>query len=885
MSVPPLFPRGLFRRHCLGLIAVTALAFLLPPATAENPAEIPIDGDFLTCGLQASMNLVRAGQKIGPWSVDMGNVGLHVGEYAVPSGVGHVVDLNGTRSGSMYQTIPVTRGTRYTVSFLMSGDWTTNPELPRGLSLRFGSARVQFSMVRPRNWSKQNMQWQLMTAEFVAVFPSTGLRFSSDSAGMTDGPLISHVTVLGPPVLPGPLENVQVPLPSDIDAFVRDRETAIALGKALFWDMQAGSDGRTACATCHWHAGADIRTVNTLNPGVPGSTFGHQTSSGPELAAAAASKFPGPNRTMQPADYPFHRLHEPTLPADDPDAASPENPVTRDTMEVTGSQGVMARKFDWIVEGSAEDAGSYVHDSLFHLGTSNLRQVTGRNAPTSINAIFFDRSFWDGRANHYFNGVNPFGDLDPSARVLRAVAGGHFDEVRIRLNNAALASQAVGPPNSDVEMAWNGRHFAELARKLFSLRPLAAQQVAEDDSVLGSYRHPSGHGLDTATAGYALLVRKAFLPEWWSATQITSDGYTQMEANFSLFWGLSVMLYESTLVSNESPYDRFARGETTALSPAAKEGLQTFMDHCSMCHSGPEFAGATVRELRSGSSPRLVELMAMAQGVAVYDKGFYNIGVRRTPEDIAVGASHPSFGPLSYARQEQLGGDPDPHSQVSPGERIAVFGAFKAPTLRNVELTGPYMHNGGMKSLTEVVQFYTRGADFKHANIHDLDPDVNGISDLQGNPAKIAEVVEFLKHLTDPRVRLQQAPFDHPELVLPNGHSEVDGKVPDATFVLPANGRHGGAPLGSFEEALQSGLLVPGSMEHTADAPQTMPPAEVPPGTPPVIEPAILVPPAAEPSTVELPVAELPVVEPPAVDPPAVELPVVEPPVVGPAEQ
>jgi cytochrome c peroxidase len=825
MRVPSdVYPRHP-RHHYLRLIAVMALTFSLPSAGAENPAEIPVDGDFLASGLHAPVNLIRAGGKIGPWSVDMGNVELHVGDYSVPSGVGHVVDLNGTRSGSMYQTIRVTQGTRYTVSFLMSGDWSTNPDLPRSLSLRFGSERVQFTMVRPQNWSKQNMQWQLKTAEFVAVFPSTGLRFSSDSSGMAHGPLISHVKVLGPVVLPGPLEDVPVPLPSELDSFIRDREAAIALGKALFWDMQAGSDGRTACATCHWHAGADIRTVNTLNPGAPGSTFGHQTSAGTELAAAAKSSFRGPNQTMQPSDYPFHRVHDPTLPADEPDSPSPHNPVTRDTMKVTGSQGVIARKFDRIVEGKAEDTGSDVPDSLFHHGTSNLRQVTGRNAPTSINAIFFDRSFWDGRASHYFNGVNPFGDLDSSARVLKATTGGHFDEVRIRLNNAALASQAVGPPNSDVEMAWNGRQFAELGRKLFSLRPLADQRVAEDDSVLGSYRHASGHGLDPVTAGYAVLVRRAFLPDWWSATQITLDGYTQMEANFSLFWGLAVMLYESTLVSNESPYDRFARGETEALSPAAKEGLQTFMNHCSMCHSGPEFAGATVRELRSGSSPRLVELMAMAQGVAVYDKGFYNIGARRTTEDIAVGAVHPDFGPLSYARQEQLGLNPDPRSDVSPAERIAVMGAFKTPTLRNVELTGPYMHNGGMKSLTEVVQFYTRGADFKHANVHDLDPDVNGIHDLQGSPEEIAKVVEFLRHLTDPRVRLQQAPFDHPELVLPNGHYEINGKVLDASFVLPANGRHGGAPLGSFEEALQSGLLVPGSTPHADDVPQEMPPA------------------------------------------------------------
>lgn len=799
-----------FRRRLLAGLRIVAIAAVTSfvPCFAENPAEIPVDGDFLTSGLSAKENIVRAGQKIGPWNVDLGSVGLHIGDFTVPSGVGHVLDLNGTRSGSLYQTIKVTPGVRYRISFLMSGDWSTNPDLPRTLSLRFGSERVQYTMSRPSGWSRQNMQWQLHTAEFTAVFPSSGLRFSSDSSGMPGGPTIAHVIVTGPAVLPGPLDSVSVPLPSNLSDFVRDRSVAIALGKAFFWDMQVGSDGRTACATCHWHAGVDIRTANTLQPGAPGSTFGHQTDEGPRIAADALGKFRGPNHRMKPSDYPFHRFHDATIPGDTPEEDH-GNPVTRDTMEVDGSAGVIASKFSWIRAGNPVDADVWTSDHVFTAGGHNLRQVTGRNAPTSINAIFFDRSFWDGRANHYFNGVNPFGDLDSSARVLKATDGGDFEPVRIRLNNAALASQAVGPPNSDVEMSWNGRVFAELGRKMLSLRPLAEQEVAADDSVLGSLRDASGKGLDSESAAYAKLIRTAFKPEWWSATSLTSDGYTQMESNFSLFWGLAVMLYESTLVSDDSPYDRYAHGDSSALSAEAKEGLQIFMEKCSMCHSGPEFAGATVRELRSGSSPRLVELMAMANGVAVYDKGFYNIGVRRTNEDIAVGASHPQFGPLSYSRQEQLGSDPDPSNHVSPDERIAVNGAFKAPTLRNVELTGPYMHNGGMKSLEEVVQFYTRGADFRHTNRADLDPDVNGISELQGNPEEIAKVVEFLKHLTDSRVRYRSAPFDHPELVLPNGHTTDDGNVEDQLFVLPATGRDGGQPLGTFEEALESGQLLP----------------------------------------------------------------------------
>ena len=64
------------------------------------------------------------------------------------------------------------------------------------------------------------------------------------------------------------LKTIPVELPAEIDAFVQDRDAALQLGKALFWDVQVGSDGVTACATCHYHAGVDNRTADlTLNPG------------------------------------------------------------------------------------------------------------------------------------------------------------------------------------------------------------------------------------------------------------------------------------------------------------------------------------------------------------------------------------------------------------------------------------------------------------------------------------------------------------------------------------------------------------------------------------------------------------------------------------------
>ena len=196
----------------------------------------------------------------------------------------------------------------------------------------------------------------------------------------------------------------------------------------------------------------------------------------------------------------------------------------------------------------------------------------------------------------------------------------------------------------------------------------------------------------------------------------------------------------------------------------------------------------------------------MARGVAFYDGGYYNIGVRKTEEDIGVGASHPQFGPLSYSKQRQNGRDVGSSIDVPAGARVAVNGAFKSSTLRNIELTGPYFHNGGAKNLLEVVQFYTRGADFKNTNIQDLDQDVDGISELQGNEQAQLDLVEFMKHLTDPRVKFRRAPFDHPQLILPNGHSGVqNGVALDETFVLPAVGRDGGDPFMPFEEALTTG--------------------------------------------------------------------------------
>src|SRR5262249_54254874 len=94
--------------------------------------------------------------------------------------------------------------------------------------------------------------------------------------------------------LPGDLRAVTIPAPSNLNDFIKDPAIARALGKALFWDMQVGSDGVQACASCHFRAGADPRSKNQLSPGlkhVPDADLGYTNGKGPNYQLQA-SDFP-----------------------------------------------------------------------------------------------------------------------------------------------------------------------------------------------------------------------------------------------------------------------------------------------------------------------------------------------------------------------------------------------------------------------------------------------------------------------------------------------------------------------------------------------------------------------------------------------------------------
>ena len=672
--------------------------------------------------------------------------------------------------------------------------------------------------------------------------------------------------------VPPTLQGVPVPaVPGLLDGprpIVTNKTTAIQLGKALFWDMAVGSDGM-ACASCHFHAGADRRTRNQLDPGTR-----HDAPTGKTFQPTVSGRSGGPDYGLRARDFPFFRLSDP---------ANKRSRLLYSTDDVVSSSGVFIAGFQSINSGGAEGSEQCQpgQDSLFHIGRENARRVSTRNAPTIINSAYNYRSFWDGRANNLFNGETPYGLRDPVAGVW-ILENGKVTRVRLMLQNASLASQAVAPPLDDREMACSGRLFSALGRKLLQRRPLAHQVVHPEDSVLAPLRYSAGKGLATT---YDALIRGAFDARFWAGSgdfgkpndpQAPQAPGSQMEANFAFFFGLAIQLYEATLLSDASPFDapRAEDGFPRGFTEQQKRGHILFdKAECDFCHHGPTFSLASHPATYTPSyaldplklvDRRVLNIDRASHRVTLpmMDAGFANTSVTPSEFDPGLGASDPYGFPLSFADQyRQTLLDParsmvdpiavsaerfstafgmnyqadelvaplaglDPGRQDSPDARIptalvaqteigkpgegrlalAVRGAFKTPTLRNVELTGPYMHNGGMKSLREVIEFYDRGGNLEN-------PEHFGTFVFQQHftQQEKDDLLAFLLTLTDERVRWERAPFDHPGLDVPHGgltRPDVWPPTRDGRYVIsvPAVGRKGRperlGPLKAFSDYL-----------------------------------------------------------------------------------
>ncbi len=383
--------------------------------------------------------------------------------------------------------------------------------------------------------------------------------------------------------------------------------------------------------------------------------------------------------------------HQPSRGGADPRLA--RNPgldgVLNSPDDILGSPGVIR----------SDASNDYQRDPVFLLNP----QITGRAANSNINAAFTPLLFWDGRATSRFT--------DPQTGATAIASGG------------ALESQSVGPPLSSVEMAHAATDWDLVVSKLSRAKPLDLATTIPADV----------QGALAGNPTYPELFARAF-----------GDG--EITASRIAF---ALGAYQRTLVSNQTPFDRFRAGDPTALTPGQAQGFNEFQAHsCAVCHS--------------------------AASDLFTDFSFRNIGLRPTTED--------------PGRQSITGINAD-------------RGKFKVPGLRNVGLKRTFMHNGMFQSLTQVIQFYARAPGAPQQFPDNRDPLMNAIVPLP--PQDAGAIQDFLQNaLTDPRVAGQQFPFDKPVLFTERAGDQavlLGGGVAGSGGVLPRIIVQGPALIGNLD--------------------------------------------------------------------------------------
>ncbi len=143
-----------------------------------------------------------------------------------------------------------------------------------------------------------------------------------------------------------------------------------------------------------------------------------------------------------------------------------------------------------------------------------------------------------------------------------------------------------------------------------------------------------------------------------------SQRFRLIEANASLFLPLAIQAYEQTLIADNTWFDRWMRtgAFNEGFGDPELRGLNLFVDkgRCINCHGGPELTNASVRNMQAknnGLPNNLIEPMIMGNNEhAIYDNGFYNIGVTPTFQDRSRGGNGPTGAPLSSSRQRLFQG-------------------------------------------------------------------------------------------------------------------------------------------------------------------------------------------------------------------------------------
>jgi len=314
---------------------------------------------------------------------------------------------------------------------------------------------------------------------------------------------------------------------------------------------------------------------------------------------------------------------------------------------------------------SCHDPANGGTDHRSHGGTSLAAGWTGRAAPSVLNAAFSPWMFWDGRKDSQW-------------------------------------SQALGPPEGGVEMNSTRLQVAHF---------IATTYRAQYEQVFGSLPDLSDQNRfpPTGKPGQPSFDRMA--PE----DKITIN---RIYSNF----GKAIAAYERLLIDADSPFDRYMRGDVSAMNESAVRGAKLFVGRasCNECHSGPTLS----------------------------DGKFHNHAVPQ------VGAAVPAIDRARADGIPQVMTDPfngaGIFSDAPNGERLDALavqdrdvGAFKTPTLRNLTKTAPYMHTGRFATIWDAAVWY-RDAAGSDGFVGPRDP---AVQPLRLSDADLVDLVEFLKAL------------------------------------------------------------------------------------------------------------------------------------------
>ena len=268
-----------------------------------------------------------------------------------------------------------------------------------------------------------------------------------------------------------------------------------------------------------------------------------------------------------------------------------------------------------------------------------------------------------------------------------------FFDKRLSKNNTIacgschLPSQAFTdgqPVSTGIHRLQGGRSAPASVNRLFSSAQFWDGRAATlEDQSTGPFVSPVEHGF----ANHDELVAKLNNFEGYKALfqQVFQGPITKERV------GQAIASFQRTIISGNSPYDRFDYGgEEGAISPAAQRGLKLFLKkaRCTRCHSGFNFT----------------------------DEKFHNLGIDWDTDHIDLG-------------------------RFTVTKNAEDIGAFKTPTLREISRTAPYMHDGRFATLRQVVDFYTRGG------IRNPHQD-NTIIPLKLSDSEKEDLVEFLQSLS-----------------------------------------------------------------------------------------------------------------------------------------